>query len=143
MKMPDVNVLVAAIRRDAPQHEVARAWLEGALESEDVVGITSAVAAGSVRVVTNRRIFVEPSSTEEAIGFVETLLSAPNVIRVEPGPQNWKLFSRLCREQRAAGNLVSDVAHAATAIEQGAVWVSFDRDFARFDALRWELPGVP
>ncbi|GAA3924086.1 hypothetical protein GCM10022382_32270 [Microbacterium invictum] len=38
-------------------------------------------------------------------------------------------------------NLVSDAVIAAIAIEHGATVVSFDRDFARFPALRWEVPS--
>lgn len=142
MRMPDVNVLVAAMRRDLPQHEAARAWLESTLTSGEMLGITSAVATGVVRVVTNRRVFREPTSAEAAIAFLDAVLAAPNTSRVEPGPRHWELFTDLCRQQNAAGNLVSDIAHAATAIEQGVVWVSFDRDFARFDALHWELPTL-
>lgn len=39
-----------------------------------------------------------------------------------------------------ARSLISSIAHAATAVEHGATWVSFDRDFVRFDTLRWESP---
>jgi len=35
---------------------------------------------------------------------------------------------------------VADAYLAAIAIEQGAMLVSLDRDFARFDRLRWQLP---
>jgi len=33
-----------------------------------------------------------------------------------------------------------DAAHAAVAIEHGALWVTLDRDFARFPGLRWAPP---
>ncbi|MBB4139932.1 DUF5615 family PIN-like protein [Microbacterium invictum] len=36
---------------------------------------------------------------------------------------------------------MSDAVIAAIAIEHGATVVSFDRDFARFPALRWEVPS--
>jgi predicted nucleic acid-binding protein len=40
----------------------------------------------------------------------------------------------------AGGNLVSDAHLAALAVEHGATLHSTDRDFSRFDGLRWENP---
>ena len=56
-------------------------------------------------------------------------------------PRHWELVARLCREADARGNLVADAQHAAVAIENGATWVSLDRDFARFPGLRWVVPS--
>jgi len=47
----------------------------------------------------------------------------------------------MCRHADARGNLVSDAAHAAVAIEHGATWASLD-DFARLPGLRRELPAA-
>jgi uncharacterized protein len=38
------------------------------------------------------------------------------------------------------GNLVADAYHAALAIETGSEWITTDRDFSRFSALRWRHP---
>ena len=138
--MLDVNVLVAAMVIESPHHELTSAWLENTLAAGEIVAITAAVAAGVVRVVTHKRVFQQPLTAADAVTFLDELLALPNVTRVDPGNRNWHIFSRLCREQNAKGAFVSDIAHAATAIEHGATWVSFDRDFARFDGLRWELP---
>ena len=105
------------------------------------VGLSSAVASGFVRIVTHRRIFVDPTPLADALAQVQVLRSNPEVTDVHPGPQHWDIFSRLCTEADARGSLVSDAAHAALAIEQGATWVTFDRDFARFPGLRWEVPA--
>lgn len=141
MKMLDVNVLLNAMREDLPEHELVRSWLQRVLDTGEAVAVTSAVASGAVRVVTNRRVFSEPYSVDQALSYMEQFLALPNVVRLDPGPRNWQIFSSLCLEQRAEGSFVSDVSHAATAIEHGAVWVSFDRDFARFSELRWEMPA--
>jgi predicted nucleic acid-binding protein len=37
--------------------------------------------------------------------------------------------------------LTTDAHLAALAIEHGATIVSFDRDFARFEGVRWTLPA--
>lgn len=139
MKIPDVNVLVAAFRLEHAAHDVARAWLRSALESDETLGLSSPVASGVVRLLTQRRLWPTPDTPESALLHLETLRLNPGVLDVAPGPRHWELFAQLCREADARGNLVSDAAHAAIAIEQGATLVSFDRDFARFPGLRWEL----
>lgn len=65
--------------------------------------LSPSVLAGFLRVMTDRRIFVEPVAPMTAVAFVDELL-------------------------------------AASAIELGLTWVSFDRGFARFRALRWLNP---
>ena len=63
---------------------------------------------------------------------------------MRPGERHWSLFSALCREGDARGNLVADAYHAVLAIEVGAEFVMTDGDFARFPGLRWRLPcAVP
>ena len=140
--MPDVNVLVAAYRVDAAHHETAKAWLETAVDGPEPVGLSDAVATGFVRVVTHHRVFVQPTPLDQALGQLDALYAATGVVRVVPGRTHWAIFSRLCRDGDVRGNLVPDASHAATAIEAGATWVSFDRDFARFADLTWRVPGV-
>ncbi|GCD19222.1 type II toxin-antitoxin system VapC family toxin [Cellulomonas algicola] len=137
MILPDVNVLVGAVRADAVQHPELRAWVEEHVPGPHAFGVTDAILGGVVRVLTHPRVFVRPSTVDEALGFVQGLLDHPNVVRVGPGPRHWHLVGELCRAANARGNLVSDAQHAAVAIEHGATWVSQDRDFARFPGLRW------
>ncbi|MFP5346623.1 MAG: PIN domain-containing protein [Actinomycetes bacterium] len=59
-----------------------------------------------------------------------------------PRPRHWQIFSELCATAGTRGNLIPDAFLAALAIEQGATWVTLDRDFARFPGLRWTLPGT-
>ncbi|GAA1057939.1 ribonuclease VapC43 [Agromyces luteolus] len=140
MLIPDVNVLVGAHRTDAPDHERLRAWLESAATGREALGLTDAVLAGFVRVVTHPRVFVDPTPLEIALGQAEALREAPGIHRVSPGARHWQILVDLCRTGSARGNLVPDAAHAATAIEAGATWISLDRDFARFPGLRWRSP---
>jgi toxin-antitoxin system PIN domain toxin len=138
--MPDVNVLVAGFRTDDDQHGPVKVWLEQALNGPEVVGLSDAVAVGFLRVVTHPRIFAKPTPIDQALVQLESLWSADGLIRVVPGRSFPAVFARLCREVEAKGNLVADAAHAATAIEAGATWVSLDRDFARFPGLSWTVP---
>lgn len=138
MFMPDVNVLVDAHREATEGHEAARSWLESALSGPEPVGVSDAVLAGTVRILTNRRIFHPPTPTAQAIEQMSAVRAAAHDVR--PGRAWWSIFIGLCEAVGAKGPLISDVAHAATAIEAGATWVTFDRDFARFPGLRWRTP---
>lgn len=140
MILPDVNVLVYAHREDAVDHERYREWLEKAIGSDSAYGISDLVLSGFLRIVTHPRIFAEPSSIDEASAFCEQLRGRPNRVRVAPGPGHWPIFLRLCREAGAKGNLIPDAFFAAMAIEHGCEWITTDRDFSRFEGLRWAHP---
>ena len=142
MRMPDVNVLLGAFRQDAVGHEALRDWLEAEVRSGRPVGLSPAVITGTVRLLTNHRIFAKPDSIQTALSHIDQLLAQPGVIVAGPGPRHWQIFAGLCADADARGNLVSDAAHAAVAIEHGARWVTLDRDFARFPGLVWEAPSL-
>jgi hypothetical protein len=135
--IPDVNILVGALRADHPDHGPLRDWLVLAAGGPEPLGLTDAVLAGFVRVVTHPKVFAEPTSINRALSQIDGLLAAPAAVRIHPDGKHWELFSDLCRGAQARGNLIADAHHAATAMQQGATWVSQDRDFARFPGLRW------
>jgi len=139
--LPDVNVLVAAHRGAAPQHREAREWLVSALGGDEAVGLCLPVVSGFVRVATSPRVFAPPSTHDEVFRFVDHLAGHLGTIWVNPGRQHLVLLETLCRSADARGDLVSDAVIAALAIEAGAAVVTYDRDFARFDGLRWRTPG--
>ena len=59
---------------------------------------------------------------------------------VAPGGRHWEIFLRTCHDAEARGNLIPDAWLAALAIEHGCEFVTTDRDYARFPALRWRHP---
>lgn len=141
MKLLDVNILIGVYRADDPRHAELREWLRRTLASGEQILLTPMVVAGFIRISTNRRIFPLATPTEEAIAQIDQLLRSRSVSWVMPGPRHWQIFSDLCHRADAQGNLVSDAAIAAVAIEHGAALMSVDRDFARFPGLRWEVPS--
>lgn len=140
MILPDANVLIYAFRRDADRHVEYRRWLESALYDESAVGLSDMVLSSVVRIVTHPKVFGQPSTLEQALGFAEFLWVQPNVVRLVPGNRHWALFADLCRAVDAKGNLIADAYLAALAMEAGAEWITTDRDFARFPGLRWRHP---
>ena len=143
MILPDVNVLVGAFRADAPHHAQLRRWLKSAVADVEDLGLTDAVLAGTIRVLTHPRVFVNPTPLDDALAQVAALLAADVVVAVTPGPRHWETVERLCRAADARGNLVVAAQRTAVAIELGATWVTLDRDFARFPGLRWGSPLDP
>ena len=140
MRCVDVNVLVHAHRADLPEHRDYRALLEQLANAEEPLAIPDLVLSGFSRVVTNRRIFTEPSTAEQAWAFVDDLIAAPAALRLQPGGRHWSVFRGLCADIDARGSDVPDAYLAAYALENGAQWLSADRGFARFRRLRWSHP---
>ncbi len=141
MKLLDVNVVLAAHRADHPHHETVRPWFDATLAGEPFA-VPATVWASFVRIATNRRIFTVPTPLEDAFAFLRAVRAQPSHRELAPGAAHLATFERLCIDSDAAGDLAADAYIAALAVEHGAVLVSFDRDFARFTGLRWELPGA-
>jgi len=140
MLLPDVNVLVYAHRQDGPEYALYRAWLEELVSADAAFGMADIVLSGFLRIVTNPRVFARPTPVKLAVSFAEELRAQPNCVTVAPGPRHWSIFSRLCLEAGAKGNLVADAYLAALAIESGSEWITSDRGFSRFPGLRWRHP---
>jgi uncharacterized protein len=140
MLMPDVNVLVYAHRADTGDHVEHAEWLSRLAAGDEPFALSELVLHGFVRVVTNPKIFIRPSTLDEALAFVDELRRRPTCHLFRPGARHWDIFVNLCRRARASAGLVADAYHAAVAIEHGCEWVTNNTDFARFPGLRWRLP---
>lgn len=140
MLLPDANVLVYAFRQESDRHEEHLAWLRKSLTGTEPVGISELVLSGFLRIVTNRRIYIEPSTTHMALNFCDAVLYGPAAVAVRPSVRHWQIFADLCRKVGARANLIPDAYHAALAIDHDATWITTDRDFAKFPDLRWAMP---
>ena len=140
MRLADVNVLVYAFRVDAPGHAAHRRWVDELVGSENAYAVSDHVLAGFLRVVTHPRVFHPPTPLPAALAFTAAWRDRPNAVPVQPGARHWDIFTRLCRDADARGNLAPDAWLAALAIESGCEFVTTDRDYARFPGLRWRHP---
>jgi toxin-antitoxin system PIN domain toxin len=138
--VPDLNLVVYAYNRDAPQHAVARAWWEGLLNGTVPVAIPWVVVLGFLRLMTHRSVLLHPMSPTAALAQIRAWFAQPNVEHLEPGPQHVDLLDRLLSAVGTAGNLTTDAHLAALAIEHQCELHSNDNDFARFPGLRWRNP---
>jgi len=139
--LPDVNVLVHAFRSDSSNHETCATWLGGVVNGDSRYGMAPQILSGVVRITTHPKVFAEPSTLDEVFRFCDILLAQSHCLVIQPGERHWEIFTRLCTEADARGNLVPDAWFAALAIESGCEWITFDRDFARFPGLRWRVPA--
>lgn len=140
MRLIDVNVLVYAYRRDAPDHDRYHRWLQDLVDSPNAYGYSDLVISGFLRVVTHPRVFTPPSPIDHAISFAAAFRGRSNAVPIEPGPRHWGIFTDICRTAGVKGNLVPDAYLAALAIESGSEWITTDRDYARFKNVRWSHP---
>ena len=130
---PDVNVVVAASRSDHPQHGVARAWLEQAVTEAGAGAaftLMPMVLASFLRLVTSPKIFQQPTPIDDAVAFVDALLTAPGV-QLAPLGAEWPKFRQLCLDKQLGGNDLPDAWLAAAVAHLGEHLISFDRDFRK------------
>lgn len=140
MILPDLNLLVYAYNSDAPAHTRAKGWWESTLSENRPVGLPWAVILGFLRLMTSRRVVVDPMTTQEAIGHIRSWLERPQVQLLVPGPRHLDLLDSLTRNSQASGDLTTDIHLAALAIEHQAELHTNDHDFSRFPGLRWMNP---
>ena len=89
-----------------------------------------------MRVVTHKRVFYPPSSVEQEVEFVETVVASPSCEIVQPGAGflGWLLTTARAADSR--GNLMFDAQIAAVCREHGIERIlTNDSDFERFSAL--------
>jgi toxin-antitoxin system PIN domain toxin len=134
------SVLLYAVDRGSPYHEVAADWLTERLNGPRRVGLPWQSLVAFLRISTHPRASVSPLQPDDAVSYVEEWLSADVAWVPVPGPGHGPLLMDLIRRHHIGGNLVSDVHLAALAMEHGLSVVSADSDFARFTDVVWINP---
>ena len=130
---PDVNVLIAASRSDHPHHGVAYACLSEAVTAcadGASLKLMPMVVGSFLRLVTNPKIFIQPTPIESAVGFIDALLATPG-IEMPSLATEWPILRQLCLEKKLAANDIPDAWLAAAVMQLGEHLVTFDADFKR------------
>lgn len=139
----DADILLYAVDEESRAHRAARDWLEAALNGPRRVGLPWQSLLAFVRIVTHPRALPTPLAPADAWGFVVDWLDAPAAWVPQPGRGYRAILGGLVADLDLRGNLVSDAALAALALEHGLAVVSADSDFARFPRLTWVDPLRP
>lgn len=140
MILVDANLLLYAYDPRAAEHEPSKRWLEALLSGQPLVRFAWLSLWAFLRISTNPRVFERPLTVTEAQAAVAAWLAQPVAGILEPGERHWDILRALTGHGQTSGPLIMDAALAAIAIEHGATLCTTDRDFARFDGLRWENP---
>jgi uncharacterized protein len=140
VRIPDANVLLHAVNSSALQHRAARRWLEASLGGTEPVGFAWLVLLAFLRLSTRRGLFPAPLAVGPAMDYVAEWLAQPPARVVNPTGRHLDVLRSLLVEAGTGGNLTTDSHLAALAVEHGAELWSFDRDFGRFEGLRWRQP---
>ena len=83
--------MLGAFLGEVAHHAACRRWLEGAVKSDQSLGVSELVLSGFVRIVTNRAIFKSPTPLDEALLFARILREQPHGFAVAPGPRHWEI----------------------------------------------------
>jgi hypothetical protein len=140
MNIVDANVLIYAVNSESAFHRQSKSWLDRALGESEPVGFAWLVLLAFWRIVTHPSVFAEPIDTETAGTIVETWLSQPAALVVQPTLRHLALLQGLLAPTGTGANLVNDAHLAALSLEHGATIVSYDADFSRFPGIRLQRP---
>ena len=88
------------------------------------------VVASYLRLVTNPKIFVRPTPTEDAVEYLDTLFAMPGV-EMPPLGAEWPMLRQLCVEKNLSANDIPDAWLAAAVIQFGEHLVTFDAGFRK------------
>jgi toxin-antitoxin system PIN domain toxin len=139
----DTNILVYAHRADLPFHERARASVESLGAGTQRWAVPWPCVHEFLAVVTNSRVFRQPSPIEIAASMVQSLAATGQCEFLAEGDRHLGALSKLAIAARVSGGQVHDARIAAICIAHGVreFW-SADRDFSRYPALRVVNPLV-
>ena len=137
MTFIDVNVLLYAYNRSSEHHALAKAFVDSEFSNDEATGFSWLTLLGFIRLAINPRVHPDPISIVRATAIVDEWLALPHTVVVAPGPRHWSILKDLLSRAQIGAALVSDAHLAALAIEHDAKLVSADRDFTRFQKLRF------
>ncbi len=131
--LPDVNVLVAAFRKDHSQHQVAADWLDTTLTTAvdgQLMLLPLGVISSFLRLVTQPKIFPTPTPIERVVDFVDWMLEDPRVKLTSAGAE-WNDMRNLVLKKQLSANRIPDAQMAAMSINLSEPFVTFDRGFRK------------
>jgi len=132
----DTNLLVYAHRPEMPFHERARQVLADAVGGPEPLSVPWPCVHEFLAVVSNPRIFKNPTPMEMALDAVGRLLNSLTGGFLAEGEGYLDTLERVSRPAHLQGAVVHDARIAALCLYHGVrvLW-SADRDFSRFPSL--------
>ncbi len=137
----DTNLLVYAHRPEMPLHAEARQWLNSLPERGEYFAIPWTCLHEFLAVVTNARIFREPTPLSTALEAVAALHDSDLFRVISESDRYLRYLGEVASAGRVSGAMIHDARIAAICLSNGIehLW-SADRDFTRFQRLRVSNP---
>lgn len=136
----DTNVLVNSRILEAPEHHLARARLERAVQQAEPLRISRQVVREYLSVVTRPQTWTVPITLPDALDDADRLIR--NFEILEDGPVVTERLIALCREIAVGGRQIHDANIVATMLAHGErrLFTFNTADFRRY-GNRIELIG--
>lgn len=138
----DTNVLVYAHRSDSPFHDRAASLMRNLAEGRAAWAIPWPCLYEFYSVVTSPKIYLPPSSTDQALRQIDAWLGSPSLRLLSEGVEHWTVAREVVAASRTVGPMVHDARIAALCQANGVEGlITVDRDFSRFADL--PTTGLP
>ena len=136
MIIVDVNILLYAHNEGKALHGKCVEWLQEVLSEGELIGIPWHCFMAFLRLTTSSRGSVQPLSLPDATDVVNRWIENPQVSIPRPGTRFWSILKEVGADSGTRGGDWSVAYLAALAIESGAGFATFDRDFRRYKGLK-------
>jgi uncharacterized protein len=128
-----------AAHRGFAGHAAAKSWLDERLSGSERVGLPWGSLLTFVRLSASPALVSPRISLRDSMAVVLGWLELPSTWVPQPTERHAATLAALLDGETKA-DLVPDAHLAALAIEHGLTLCSTDRDFSRFEGLRWTNP---
>jgi toxin-antitoxin system PIN domain toxin len=140
----DTNILVYAHRPDCPFHAEARDVVRRLATGAEPWGVPLHALVEFLAVVTNTRIWKQPSPLRVAFDQIAAWRESPQLRVLTEDGAWWPTFEEVAVRGQATGAALHDARIVSCCRYNGVteLWTA-DRDFSRFPAIRIRNPLVP
>jgi len=139
----DTNLLVYAYREDSAFHSDAMEHLHPVIEGDNPWALPWPCVHEFIGVVTNGRVYKPASPLSQALGFLDSLMTSPQLHLISESPGYFKKLRELALAAKLSGPRIHDARIAALCLHHGVreLWTA-DRDFSIFPQLKTRNPLV-
>jgi uncharacterized protein len=137
----DTNFLVYAHRSDNPFHLIARIAIDRQVQGVLPWGVPVVCVHEFLAVVTNPKIFKQPTPRALAFAQIDALLAQSGSRLLMPTARHLAMLRQLAESAQTIGAQFHDARVAAVCLENGVttLWTA-DRDFAAYPQLLCQSP---
>jgi toxin-antitoxin system PIN domain toxin len=126
----DTNVLAYAHRPEGPFHDRARKVMSALAEGRQQWAIPWPCVHEFLALVTNARVFIEPTPIGDALAQVEAWLASPSAMAIGERPQHFECLEAILVGSEVRGARVHDARIAAICqTHEVKTLLTADRDF--------------